>query len=176
MILPSVGATGIANARQSIGPISPKHFPIAIWVFLAFSRVLLTLDAIFNIFDRIPRIVELPSTKKGSFNNKLYNIYMNTYGADKAQRLKENLGLHIVNRKWHVENRYMWRKRTCAVSDQASQSALVRQLKLSLVVWGQHLDGWLSRLTNKQLTLPSFGRDVKLGVLRLDAACIVGLN
>ena len=38
--------------------------------------------------------------------------------------------------------------------------------------------GWVTFQMNdqKQLTQPSFGRDVKLGVPCLDAACIVGLN
>ena len=38
---------------------------------------------------------------------------------------------------------------------------------------------WMGDLPDerpKQLTPPSFGRDVKLGVPCLDAACIVGLN
>ena len=38
--------------------------------------------------------------------------------------------------------------------------------------------GWATFQINdqKQLTPPSFGRDVKLGVPCLDAACTVGLN
>ena len=36
-----------------------------------------------------------------------------------------------------------------------------------MAVYGQKLD---------ELTPPSFGRDVKLGIPCMDAACIVGLN
>ena len=62
------------------------------------------------------------------------------------------------------------------VSGQAAQPVPLAQLKLSMVVYGQNWMGDLPDERPKQLTLPSFGRDVKLGVPCLDAACIVGLN
>ena len=36
--------------------------------------------------------------------------------------------------------------------------------------------GWVTSELTSQLTSPSFGRDVKLGVPCLEAACTVGLN
>ena len=53
---------------------------------------------------------------------------------------------------------------------------LSAKLKLRIAVYGQELHGRPSRLTTKQLTPPSFGRDAKLGVPCLDAACTVGLT
>ena len=62
------------------------------------------------------------------------------------------------------------------LSGQAAQPVPSASLKLSMAVYGQQLDGDLPDERPKELTLPSFGRDVKLGVLCLDAACIVGLT
>ena len=62
------------------------------------------------------------------------------------------------------------------VSGQAVQLASVSELKLSLAVLGQNWMGDYPEKRPKQLTPPSFGRDVKLGVPCLDAACTVGLN
>ena len=62
------------------------------------------------------------------------------------------------------------------VSGQAVQPVPLASLKLSMAVNGQKLDGRLSDKRPKQLTPPSFGKDGKLGVPCLDAACIVGLN
>ena len=56
------------------------------------------------------------------------------------------------------------------VSGQAAQPIPLASLKISMAVYGQKLDG-----RPKQLTPPSFGRDVKLGVPCLHAACIVGI-
>ena len=57
-----------------------------------------------------------------------------------------------------------------------AQPVPLASLKLSIAVYGQNLDGRLSDKRPKQLTPPSFGRDVRLGVPCLDAASIVGLN
>ena len=61
----------------------------------------------------------------------------------------------------------------CVASGPASSISL---LKLSMAVYGQKLDGRPPDERPEQLTPPSFGRDVELGVPCLDAACIVGLN
>ena len=67
-------------------------------------------------------------------------------------------------------------RRFSGVSGQAAQPVPLALLKLSMAVCGQKLDGRPSDERPKQLTLPSFERDVKLGVPCLDAACTVGLN
>ena len=56
---------------------------------------------------------------------------------------------------------------------------LARSISLSVIKHGcvgQKLDGRPPDERPKQLTPPSFGRDVKLGVPCLDEACIVGLK
>ena len=65
---------------------------------------------------------------------------------------------------------------TAERSGQAAQPVPLAELKLSMAVCGQKMDGQPPDERPKQLTPPSFGRDVKLGVPCLDAACIVGLN
>ena len=67
-------------------------------------------------------------------------------------------------------------QRLSGLSGQAVQPVPLVQLKLSMAVYGQKLDGRPPDEQPKQLAPPSFGRDVKLGVPCLDAACIVGLN
>ena len=62
------------------------------------------------------------------------------------------------------------------VNGQAAQPVPLASLKLSMAVYGQKLDGRPPDERPKQLTPPSFGRDVKLGVPCLDVACIVGLT
>ena len=66
--------------------------------------------------------------------------------------------------------------KTTRVSGQAAQPVPLAQLKLSMAVYGQKLDRRPPDERPKQLTPPSFERDVKLGVPCLDAAYIVGLN
>ena len=62
------------------------------------------------------------------------------------------------------------------MSGQAAQPVPVASLKLSMAGTVKNWMGDLPDERPKQLTLPSFGRDVQLGVPCLDAACIVGLN
>ena len=62
------------------------------------------------------------------------------------------------------------------VSGQAAQPVPLAYLKLSMVVYGEKLEGRPPDERPNQLTPPSFGRDVKLGVPCLDATCLVGLN
>jgi len=47
---------------------------------------------------------------------------------------------------------------------------------LAVAVYGQKLDGRPPNERPTQLPPPFFGKDVKIGVPSLDAACIVGLN
>ena len=60
------------------------------------------------------------------------------------------------------------------MSGQVGQPVPLASLKLSMAVNGQELATF--QMNDHKLTPPSFGRDVKVGVLCLDAACIVGLN
>ena len=52
---------------------------------------------------------------------------------------------------------------TTGVSGQAAQPVPLAQLKLSMTVYGQKRDGRSPDEQPKQLTPPSFERDVKLG-------------
>ena len=56
------------------------------------------------------------------------------------------------------------------VNGQAAQPVPLASLKLSMVVYGQKLDGNPPVERTKQLTPPSFRRDVKLGVPCLGAS------
>ena len=62
------------------------------------------------------------------------------------------------------------------VSGQEAQPVPLASLKLSMAVYGQKLVGRPRDERPKQLTPPSFGRDVTLRVPCLDAECKVGLN
>ena len=95
-------------------------------------------------------------------------------GAKPPEKLRERTHFHCLNHSYQRTDVIM--KPFCGVSGQTAQPVPLAQLKLSMAVYRQKLNGRPPDEQPKQLTPLSFGRDVKLGVPCLDAACIVGLN